>query len=322
MTPMCLQASSYTTSDPTLSSDEVGVTLLVEMFDSASASIVPYCATFDPDPPRPAPLTAEECTDDPVSERQSQLFAFNRATGVVRPMWFKTQGDRTDLENNGCAGGDDREGTENSLQQSVADSEVTGDSGASTPNADQADQSLASSLAALAADSSEMAPSDSFSSNTSDAQNVNLVFVAMDPVVTGTPDDTSAAVSSVPATVTGAESSTNAFTATVTSTPVMTTASSTARVSVSSLGSVSASSSISSAVTSASSSAVASSGSPTPMPSSTELVSGVHSASSMVLGVQVVPEPADNTASVTSASATPTMTPVNTQPYEWMFKLD
>jgi len=318
---MCLQASSYTTSDPTLNSDEIGVTLLVEMFDAASASIVPYCATFDPDPPRPAPLTAEECTDDPVSERQSQLFAFNRATGVVRPMWFKTQGDRTDLENNGCAGGDDREGTKNSLQQSVADSEVTGDSGASTPNADQADQSLASNLAVLAAGSSEMAPSDSFSGNTSDAQNVNLVFVAMDPVVTGTPDDAGAAISSVPATVTGAEGSTNAFTATVTSTPMMTTASSTARVSVSSQGSVSASS-ISSAVPSASSSAVASSGSPTPMPSSTELVSGAHSASSMVLGVQVVPEPAGNTASVTSASATPTMTPVNTQPYEWMFKLD
>ena len=316
---MCLQASSYNTSDTALSSDEIGVTLLVEMFNAASASIVPYCATFDPDPPRPAPLTAEECTDVPVSEGQSQLFAFNRATGVVRPMWFKTQGDGTGLENDGCDGGDDREATEKSLQQSVA--EVTGDSGASTPNADQADESLASNLAVLAAVSPEVAPSDSFSGNISDAQNVNLVFVAMDPVVTETPEDAGAAISSVPATATGAGSSTSAFTTTVASTPVMATASSMTQVSVSSPGSASASS-IFSAGPSTSPSAVAPSGSPTSVPSSTELVSGAHSTSSTVLGVQVVPEPADNTPSVTSASATPTMTPVNTQPYEWMFKLD
>ena len=252
---MCLQASSYNTSDPTVSPDEIGVTLLVEMFDATSASIVPYCATFDPDPPRPAPLTAEECTDDPVSERQSQLFAFNRATGVVRPMWFKTQGDGTDSESNGCAEGGDREVTENSLPPSVA--EVAGDYGASTPNADQAGQFLASNLAVLAAGSSE-ATSGSSEGNTSDAQNVNLVFVAMNPVVMETPG---AAISSVPATATGAGSN-NVSTATVTSTTMMATASSPALVSVSSLGSVSASS-ISSASLSSSSSAVASSGSPT-----------------------------------------------------------
>ena len=309
MTPICLRPSD--TSDPALSPDEIGATLLVEMFDATSATIVPYCATFDPNPPQPAPLTVEECTDVPVSERQSQLFAFNRATGVVRPMWFTTQGDKTDPGSDGCAGGDGHEATENSLQPSVAEA---------APNADQVNQAPASNLAVLAADSSEMAPSDSSSGNTFGAQNVDLVFVAMDPVVMGTPEDAGTAISSVPATATGAESSNHAFITTV-STTVTTTASSTAGVSGTSLGSASASS-ISPPSPSTSSSAVVPSGSPTPVPSSTELVSGAHSTPSMVLGVQVVPEPADNTASMTGASATPTMTPVNTQPYVWMFKLD
>lgn len=318
VTPMCLQASSYNISDSTVSPDEMGVTLLVEMFDATSASVVPYCATFDPDPPRAAPLTAEECTDDPVGERQSQLFAFNRATGVVRPMWFKTQGDGTDSENNGCAEGDGREVTENSSPPSMA--EVADDYGASTPNAGQADHSLASNLAVLAAGTSDMATSDPSEVNTSDAQNVNLVFVAMNPVIMETPENAGTAIRSDPATATGAGSN-DASTATVTSTTMTATASSTALVSVSSPGSVSASS-ISSASLSSSPSAIASSGSPTSVPSSTELVSGAHSSPTIMLGVQVVPEPVDDTASVTGASAAPVITPMNTQPYEWMFKLD
>jgi hypothetical protein len=42
----------------------------------------------------------------------------------------------------------------------------------------------------------------------------------------------------------------------------------------------------------------------------------------VVLGVQVVPESANPVVSTTSSSATPTLTPVNTQPYEWMFYPD
>jgi hypothetical protein len=42
----------------------------------------------------------------------------------------------------------------------------------------------------------------------------------------------------------------------------------------------------------------------------------------MVLGVQVVLESASNDVSTTSSSATPTMTPRDTQPYEWMFSPD
>jgi hypothetical protein len=316
---MCLQASSYDTSDSALSSDEVPVTLLVEMFDATSASIVPYCATFDPDPPAPAPLTAEKCTADPVSKQQSQLFGFNRATGVVRPMWFNAQNGTDSESNNGCVEGGDQIPPQSSSPPSA--SEGRGDHTASTPNADQADQALQSDFAVLAAESPEVASSDSSEGSTLGAQNVALVFVAKDPVVMDTPGDAGASSTSVPATATGAETNSTASTATVPSTSVVTTASPTTQVPISSSGPVSASA-IPSAGQNTSVSSVVSSGSPTSVPSSTGLVSGAQSAPSMMLGVQVVPESASDVASMTSASATPTVTPLNTQPYEWMFTLD
>ncbi len=266
---MCLQASSYNTSNSALTPDEVGVTLLVKMFDAASVSLVSYCATFDPYPPAPAPLTAKECTDNPVGESQSQLFAFDRTTGVVRPMWFTGQDDGTDAKGNECVGGDDRAAPPNSS--------LDGNYAASTPETDQTYQAPTSTFAVLAADSPTM--------------------------------------SSVTATATGTETSNNAFTATP-STTVMATASP-----VSSLGSVSASS-VSFAGPNTSVSVVASSGAPTSVPSSTELASGAHFSPSMMLGVQAIPASASDAAYTTSPSASPTMTPVNTQPYEWMFKLD
>jgi hypothetical protein len=296
------------------------VTLLVEMFDTTSASIVPYCATFDPDPPAPAPLTAEKCTDDPVSEQQSQLFAFNRATGVVRPMWFEAQDGKDSEGNNGCIGGDDQTPPQSSSPPSATSGD--GDHNALTPNADQADQALITDFAVLATESPEVAPSDSSEGSISGAQNVALVFVAKDPVVMDTPGDAGASLTSSPATATGAVTDSTASTATVPSTSVMTTASQSTQVPISSSGSVSASA-IPSAGSNTSVSTVVSSGSPTSVPSSTGLVSGAHPAPSMMLGVQVVPESAsDHVASTTSASATPNVTPVNTQPYEWMFTLD
>jgi hypothetical protein len=296
------------------------VTLLLEMFDAASAGIVPYCATFNPDPPAPVPLTAEKCTDDPVSKDQSQLFAFNRATGVVRPMWYKAQDNGTGSESNGCVGGDDQAAPQSSSPPSAAEGDI--DRKVSTPSADQPDQALTSDFSVLAADTPGTASSDSSEGSISGAKNVALVFVAMEPVVSDTPGD-GASPTPVPVTSTGAETSSNAPTATIPSTSVTATASPTTQVTVSSSGSVSASA-ISSAGPNTSVSAVVSSSSPTPtsVPSSTELVSGAHPAPSMMLGVQVVPESASDATSTTSWGATPTMTPVNTQPYEWMFALD
>lgn len=299
---MCLLASSSNSSNSTLSPTETSVALRVAMFNVSAASITPYCATFDPDPPAPAPLKAEECTEDPVSKNSSQLFAFDRATGVLRPLWFSVnQDDGNGSENNGCTGDVDHAVPQNASLPSVT--EVDDSDSASTPNVDRPSTS---NNTVFTADSSQVAPSNSSEGNISGAQNVALVFVSTDPEVLDTPADASATSSSILATMTGEEAINNAL-STATGPSTSATASSTP-------GSLTT-------ITSPMMQTAVSSVTPSPVPFLAALISGANSTSSMMLGVQVVPESASHAAS-TSASASPMMTPVNTQPYEWMFTLD
>ncbi|KAI0292286.1 hypothetical protein BC826DRAFT_446560 [Russula brevipes] len=324
-TQMYLVASASNSSNSTLTPDETAVTFRILMFDVASASIVPYCATFDPDPPSPAPLTAEECTDDPVGDHQSQSFAFNRATGVVRPMWRSAQDDGRDSESSGCIGDVNGTAPQNASQSSVTD--VDGSHPVPTPSTDRA-----STVAVLTADPSQsMASSDSSEDQMSSAQNVALVFVASNPEVLATPAEGSATMSAVLGTTTGTEAGKNTVStaagsstaAMASSTPGSLTTASPMQVAVSSSGSISAAAvSFTGSSTSVSASGVVSSAAPASVTSSTALASGTSSAPSTVLEVQVVPVTASNAVSTTSASATPVVTPVNTQPYEWMFKPD
>ena len=46
-----------------LADNTVQVTLQVPVFEPQSASMRQYCATFDPNPPAPAPLTVDRCMD-------------------------------------------------------------------------------------------------------------------------------------------------------------------------------------------------------------------------------------------------------------------
>ena len=292
---MYLLASSSNSSKSMLNPHEMVVTLRLPMFNATSASIDPYCAAYDPDPPAPAPLTAERCTEDPVGERQSQLFAFDPNTGVVRPMWFKTQ----ESEGDGCIDGVHRAAAQNASLPSVT--EVDSSHSDSTSSADQVSTSNFAVLTEV--DSSHMAPPDESEGNIQGTQNVALVFVAANPEVMDTPADASTTGSSVLATTTTAMAS---------SAP----GSLAAQATSSSLSSVSAST-----VSSASSNtSVTPSGTLASVPSSTTPVSGTIATSLMVLGVQVVSE--SEVISTTSSSATPTITPLNTQPYEWMFSLD
>ena len=284
-----------------LNPDEVPVTLSVPMFDVISASMASYCATYDPAPLAPAPLITARCTEDPVGESQSQLFAFDRTTGVVRPMWLNTQASGSD----GCIGDTNRAPPQNASLPSVA--EVDNRQTNSTSSADQVSKST---FSVLTADSSHMAPSDNSEGSTQGAQNVALVFVATNPEVMDTPADASTTGDSVLATTTTAmESSTPASLAT---------GSPAAQAAPSSLSSASASS----VSSTGSDSSVVPSGTLASAPSSTTQVSGTVPTSSMVLGVQVVHESASNAVSTTSSSAAPTMTPLNTQPYAWMFSPD
>ena len=273
------------------------MTIEMEMFDVRSASNVPYCATYDPDPPAPAPLTAEECTEDPVGERRSQLFAFDRTTRVVRPMWFNVQ----DAGKDECIDDANHAAPQNASLPSVTEANN------SHPNStSSSDRGLTSNITVLTADP-HMTPSNESEGSIQRAQNVALVFVASNPEVMDTPLDASTTVSSVLATTTTAMASSSPGSL-ATSSSVTTSSSSSATAST---------------VPSASSNtSVVSSGMLASVPSSTAPVSGAVATPSMVLGVQVIPESASQVASTTSSSATPTVTPVNTQPYDWMFYPD
>ncbi|WVR08852.1 hypothetical protein IAU60_005910 [Kwoniella sp. DSM 27419] len=62
------------------------VNLKVPIFVASSASVEPYCATFDPSPQSPAPLTVLPCTNS-TSSHESQQFLYDPDTGVIHPDW-------------------------------------------------------------------------------------------------------------------------------------------------------------------------------------------------------------------------------------------
>jgi hypothetical protein len=284
-TQLNLVPSTSNSSNSTLSSNEMLVTLSLPMFVPTSASTELYCATFDPEPAAPASLTVQKCTGGQADEHSSQLFAYNSDTGVVRPMWSQGQGDGTDMENKECS-------------EDVDPSTPRGASLASVTDMDDSDIASMNNSSDPAAESTQTAPAtNSSAGETASAQNVALVFVAAEPVVQDTPMVTSTTAGSVQATATGVESKTTAFS-------TSTGSSATTSSSVSTI-SVHAAAAISTPAPSLPSSSTPSIPRPTPT----------------VLGVEVVAKLESNSTSV-SASPTPSMTPMNNRPYKWMFKLD
>jgi hypothetical protein len=84
-------------------STEIPVTFRIPVYLSQAASVVAYCATYDSNPPAPAPLTAQPCMNDTTTTANaspnntttmtntiSQLFGYNPASGVIRPIWAQT----------------------------------------------------------------------------------------------------------------------------------------------------------------------------------------------------------------------------------------
>ncbi|KAL1739862.1 hypothetical protein HDZ31DRAFT_68515, partial [Schizophyllum fasciatum] len=68
----------------------------IPLIDMQTASVVPWCATYDPSPPQAEPLVVEKCEDAPQAQaHKSQYFAFDKETGVVHPMWYSDK-DSTD----------------------------------------------------------------------------------------------------------------------------------------------------------------------------------------------------------------------------------
>lgn len=90
-------SSSTDASKDGLTTPPIKVTLQVSVFEPTTASMKPYCATFDPNPPAPAPLAMEPCfkeSDAPADasstdadSHKSQAFAYDPTTGIVHPFW-------------------------------------------------------------------------------------------------------------------------------------------------------------------------------------------------------------------------------------------
>lgn len=83
--------------DSGVQGEDIPVALKVPVFNPDSASMEGYCATYDPQPPAPAPLSAEPCFyDEPTGPHKSQVFAYTPSTSVIRPMWFSGETDEED----------------------------------------------------------------------------------------------------------------------------------------------------------------------------------------------------------------------------------
>ena len=85
------------TTDSGVEGEDIPVALKVPLFNPDTASMEGYCATYDPQPPAPAPLSAEPCFyDQPAGPHKSQVFAYTPSTSVIRPMWFSGENDEAD----------------------------------------------------------------------------------------------------------------------------------------------------------------------------------------------------------------------------------
>ncbi|KAJ7089827.1 hypothetical protein B0H15DRAFT_949077 [Mycena belliarum] len=75
-------------------SDSSRCTLQLSLFDAAKNATSQYCATFDPNPPAPEPLTMTPCFNaSTTTPHTSQTFSYNSTSGVIQPMWYNGEDD-------------------------------------------------------------------------------------------------------------------------------------------------------------------------------------------------------------------------------------
>ncbi|KAF8957108.1 hypothetical protein BDZ97DRAFT_1847874 [Flammula alnicola] len=89
---MPVDAPSSSSRDPVASNsgDTREVMLLIPNPEGSPHS----CATFNPNPPQPEPMTMQPC-NDANSPHSSQTFMYNTTSRVIRPTWFDGQDDGT-----------------------------------------------------------------------------------------------------------------------------------------------------------------------------------------------------------------------------------
>ena len=178
------------TTDSVVQGEDISVALKVPMFNQDSASLEEYCATYDPQPPAPAPLSAEPCFyDEPTGPHKSQVFAYTPSTSVIRPMWFNGEGDQEDTFgdpiSNSTAQPDATVDPETPLSDDMTNVTSVGDFGNSTAPPSSAIATFDNStgveegLASSGNDSTIPAAEDLAAK----AQNVTLIFTPATPVI-------------------------------------------------------------------------------------------------------------------------------------------
>lgn len=174
---------SAASSKGSLDSEQMGdiqVSLQVPVFDPTKAVMTPFCATFDPNPPTPAPLTMEACFSNMEANGQgvsatdsaaqkSQTFAYNPASGVIRPMWLSSSSSSNSTGSNSTSGsGSNSTGTVGDAQMNFAVHDSIKDGSVSAPGlASNATQTVNGTLPSPPAG----------------PQNVTMVFTPAEPAI-------------------------------------------------------------------------------------------------------------------------------------------
>lgn len=187
-TQLYLVALNTTTSGA--QGEDIPVALKVPVFNPDSASMEGYCATYDPQPPAPAPLSAEPCFyDEPTAPHKSQVFAYTPSTSVIRPMWFGGETDEDsvgDSSSNSTAQPDATVDPATPLSGNVTSITSTTDFGNSTAppssiagfdNSTETEEGLSGSGSG---NGSTVPSAEDFAAK---AQNVTLVFTPAAPII-------------------------------------------------------------------------------------------------------------------------------------------
>ncbi|KAH8116340.1 hypothetical protein DFH11DRAFT_1204326 [Phellopilus nigrolimitatus] len=171
---------------------DIKVTLQVPVFEPSEAAMRAYCATFDPNPPAPAPLTMERCfadteTSDNSSDpsiHKSQTFAYNPTSGSVRPMWFINAASGTTGSNSSNSSSSSTSGLDEK-QMNFAVHESVKDAPLPSVNLPQAMNGTASvnGTASMNGTASVNGTASSPNGGSGNPQNVTLVFTPAGPAV-------------------------------------------------------------------------------------------------------------------------------------------
>ncbi|KAI9062756.1 hypothetical protein FKP32DRAFT_1677260 [Trametes sanguinea] len=334
-------ATNGTTVNSTTPSSYIKVALQMPVFDAASAQLKPYCATFDPRPAAPAPMTVEYCMDgSTVDEHKSQAFAYKPDTGAIWPMWYDGEDDGTggddsaappaDSDPSTTDGSDDGEGSTGGSDGTTVDPTTpTSDKVASVTSFN--DEAMNEQYGDATRPPARAAFAKTFSADAiSSARNVTLVFSPAAPEVPaspaaqkmaapvsnsdmGTSSTASATVSDSSATSTSTDAATTSLADLAASSTL--TPTDTSSDTPTSVASASSTTAASTSATDSDSAAEASATSSPALevkvynPYAEDVSSGPGSSSTSMA-----------TVSATMSSSTSSMTPVSTAPYEWMFK--